>query len=98
MKITFRQKLFLPLFLSWICLLAGFSVNIFQSHTLRLEERKIQLSNAGEIATSIAKEYAALAAAGTLACDEAKKEALARIRALRYGASGYIVSYNDNVV
>ncbi|MFS2216938.1 methyl-accepting chemotaxis protein [Massilia cellulosiltytica] len=98
MKITFRQKLFLPLFLSWICLLAGFSVNIFQSHTLRLEERKIQLSNAGEIAASIAKEYAALAAAGTLPLDEAKKEALARIRALRYGASGYIVSYNDNVV
>nr|WP_052170788.1 methyl-accepting chemotaxis protein [Massilia sp. JS1662] len=98
MKITFRQKLFLPLFLSWICLLAVFSVNILQSHTLRLEERKNQLSNAGEMAASIAKEYAALAAAGTLSLEEAKQQALARIRALRYGASGYIVSYNDSIV
>jgi len=98
MKITFRQKLFLPLFLSWVCLLAVFSVNALQSRTLRLEERKTQLSNAGEMAASIAKEYAALAAAGTLPLDEAKKQALARTRALRYGASGYLVIYDDKSV
>ncbi|WP_413673707.1 methyl-accepting chemotaxis protein [Massilia cellulosiltytica] len=98
MKITFRQKLFLPLFLSWVCLLAVFSVNALQSRTLRLEERKTQLSNAGEMAASIAREYAALAAAGTLPLDEAKKLALARTRALRYGASGYLVIYDDKNV
>jgi methyl-accepting chemotaxis protein len=97
MKITFRQKLFLPLFLSWICLLAVFGVNALQSRALRLEERKTQLSNAGEMAASIAKEYAALAA-GTLPLDEAKKQALARIRALRFGASGYLVIYDDKTV
>jgi methyl-accepting chemotaxis protein len=98
MKITFRQKLFLPLLLSWICLLAVFTVNAVQSRALRLEERKIQLSNAGEIAASIAKDYAALAAAGTLPLDEAKKQALARTRALRFGASGYLVIYDDKTV
>jgi methyl-accepting chemotaxis protein len=98
MKITFRQKLFLPLFLSWICLLAVFGVNALQSRALRLEERKTQLSNAGEMAASIAKEYAALAAAGTLPLDEAKKQALARTRALRFGASGYLVIYDDKTV
>jgi methyl-accepting chemotaxis protein len=98
MKLTFRQKLFLPLLLSWICLLAVFTVNAMQSRTLRLEEREIQLSNAGEIAASIVKDYAALAAAGTLPLDEAKKQALARTRALRFGASGYLVIYDDKTV
>jgi methyl-accepting chemotaxis protein len=98
MKITFRQKLFLPLLLSWACLLAVFAVNALQNRTLRLEERKIQLSNAGEIAVSIAKDYAALAANGTLTLDEAKKQAIERVRALRYGANGYFTIYDDKTV
>jgi methyl-accepting chemotaxis protein len=98
MKITFRQKLFLPLLLSLICLLAVFAVNALQSRTLRLEERKIQLSNEGEIAVSIAKDYAALAANGTLTLDEAKKQAIERVRALRYGASGYFTIYDNKTV
>jgi methyl-accepting chemotaxis protein len=98
MKITFRQKLFLPLFLSWLCLLAVFTVNALQSRALRLEERKNQLSNAGQMAVSIVKDYAALAAAGTLPLDEAKKQALDRVRALRYGASGYLSIHNDKAV
>nr|WP_198117518.1 methyl-accepting chemotaxis protein [Massilia rhizosphaerae] len=98
MKITFRQKLFLPLLLSLTCLLAVFAVNALQSRTLRLEERKIQLSNEGEIAVSIAKDYAALAANGTLTLDEAKKQAIERVRALRYGASGYFTIYDNKTV
>jgi methyl-accepting chemotaxis protein len=98
MKITFRRKLFLPLLLSWVCLLAVFTVNALQSRALRLEERKIQLSNASEMAASIAKEYAALAAAGTLPLDEAKKQVQARIRALRFGANGYFTIYDDKTV
>jgi methyl-accepting chemotaxis protein len=98
MKITFRRKLFLPLLLSWICLLAVFTVNALQSRALRLEERKIQLSNASEIALSIAKEYAALAAAGKLPLDEAKQQVQARLRALRFGANGYVTIYDDNTV
>jgi methyl-accepting chemotaxis protein len=98
MKITFRQKLFLPLLLSWACLLAVFVATVLQNRALRLEERKIQLSNAGEIAVCIAKDYAALAANGTLSLDEAKKQALARLRALRYGANGYISVYDEKTV
>ena len=98
MKITFRQKLFLPLLLSLTCLLAVFVVNALQSRTLRLEERKIQLSNEGEIAVSIAKDYAALAANGTLTLDEAKKQAIERVRALRYGDSGYFTIFDNKTV
>ena len=98
MKITFRRKLFLPLLLSWVCLLAVFTVNALQSRALRLEERKIQLSNASEMAASIAKEYAALAAAGKLSLDDAKQQVLARTRALRFGANGYFTVYDDKSV
>ena len=98
MKITFRQKLFLPLLLSWICLLGVFTVNALQSRALRLEERKIQLSNASEMAVSIAKEYAAAATAGKMPVDEAKKQVLDRTRALRFGTSGYLTIYDDKTV
>jgi len=98
MKITFRRKLFLPLLLSWVCLLAVFTVNALQSRALRVEERKIQLSNASDVAASIAKDYAALVAAGTLPIDEAKKQAQARLRALRFGANGYFTIYDDKTV
>ena len=91
MNISFRQKLFLPLLLSWVCLLAVFAVNTSQTRALRLEERKIQLANAGDIATSIAKEYQALASSGALPVEEAKRQALARLKALRFGESGYIL-------
>jgi methyl-accepting chemotaxis protein len=51
MKLPFRQKLFLPLLLSWICLLAVFAVSALQERSLRLGERKIQLTNAARPAS-----------------------------------------------
>jgi methyl-accepting chemotaxis protein len=98
MKITFRQKLFLPLLLSWTCLLAVSLVNALHTRDMRFEERKVQLADAGDMATSIAKEYSALAASGALSLDEAKRQALARIKALRFGASGYFVVFDSNTL
>jgi methyl-accepting chemotaxis protein len=98
MTLSFRQKLFLPLLLSLICLLAVFVIDVLHNREVRLEERKTQLSNAGQMAASIAKEYAALAASHALAEDEAKKQALARIKALRYGESGYLVVFDGEQV
>lgn len=94
MKMTFRQKLFLPLFLGWICLLAVFVIDAMRTRELRFDERKIQLANADDMAASITGEYEALAASGALPLAEAKKQALARIRALRFGDSGYIVVFD----
>src|SRR5207244_4149828 len=94
MTLSFRQKLFLPLFLSWICLLAVFGINVLHNRDIRLEERKTQLANAADMAASIAKEYGALAANGKLAEDQARQQALARIKALRYGESGYLMVFD----
>jgi methyl-accepting chemotaxis protein len=98
MKLTFRQKLFLPLLLSLLCLLAVFLIDVLHSRDIRLEERKTQLANAGQMAASIAKEYAALAASRALSEDDAKKQALARIKALRYGETGYLVVFDGDAV
>jgi methyl-accepting chemotaxis protein len=98
MNLTFRQKLFLPLCLSWLCLLAVMSYNVFHTRTMRLDERKAQLIAVSDMAVSIAKEYGELSASGKLAVDEAKKQALARIKALRYGTSGYFTAIDSQSV
>jgi methyl-accepting chemotaxis protein len=90
MKLSFRAKLFLPLVLSWICLLSVITVNVFRDRELRLEERKTQLHDAGDMALSITRDYAAMAASGALPEEEAKKQAMLRVKALRYGKTGYV--------
>jgi methyl-accepting chemotaxis protein len=98
MKLSFRQKLFLPLLLSWICLLGVFLVTTLHNRDLRLEERKTQLANAGQMAASIAKAYAAMAVNGSLLENDAKRQALARIKSLRYGETGYLVVFDGDKV
>lgn len=98
MKLTFRKKLFLPLIISWTCLLAVVAVNLTATRALRLDERKAQLSNAGDMALSIAKEYGALATAGAMPEAEAKQQALARLKSLRYGQNGYFTVIDPHAV
>jgi methyl-accepting chemotaxis protein len=98
MRITFRQKLFLPLCLSWLCLLAVMSYNLVQTRTIRFDERKAQLAAVSDMAVSISKEYGELAASGKLPLEDAKKQALARIKALRFGANGYFTVLDSQVV
>jgi methyl-accepting chemotaxis protein len=98
MKLSFRQKLFLPLLLSLLCLLVVFVIDSLHNRGVRLEERKTQLADAGQMAVSIAKEYGALAASHALPDEEARKQALARIKALRYGETGYLVVFDAEQV
>ena len=90
MTLSFRTTLFLPLVISWICLLAVMIVSLMQQRALRLEEHKVQLHNAGDVALSIAKNYDAQSKSGALTDAEARKQALAQIQTLRYGANGYL--------
>lgn len=89
MSLSFRKKLFLPLILSWFCLLGLKGYDVYTADAQRLEERKNQLIKVSDLALSIAKDYASAAASGALSLDEAKKQATARIRNFRYGESGY---------
>jgi methyl-accepting chemotaxis protein len=89
MKLGFRTKLYLPLILSWLCLSGMTLSHIFESKALRFEERQVALRFATDVGMSTVKEYAALAASGALPEAEAKRQALQRLRAMRYGKDGY---------
>jgi methyl-accepting chemotaxis protein len=98
MALTFRTKLFLPLIISWICLMVVMMFNLTHTRSLRLDERKAQLRYAGDMAVSITKEYGDLAHSGAMPEEEAKKQALARVRSLRYGDAGYFTVLDSHKV
>jgi methyl-accepting chemotaxis protein len=89
-RLTFQQQLWIPLALSLVCLISVAGFGAYQTREVRLEERQHSLKDAGDIAMSITRRYAALAADGTLSTPEAKKQALAQLRAIRYGTDGYV--------
>lgn len=90
-KLSFTQKLWLPLVVSLLALLLVSASGAYLLHEARLDERKSDLSNAAHIGLSIAGEYAALARDGVLTESEAKKQALERLRDVRYGEDGYFL-------
>ena len=91
MKLTFVQRLWLPLVLSLICLIGLSIATAFQSRQTRLDERKADLKHAAEIALSVVKNYADQADAGTMTVPEAQKAAMESLRNMRYGADGYFM-------
>ncbi|WP_206997321.1 methyl-accepting chemotaxis protein [Trinickia mobilis] len=91
MKLSFVQKLWLPLILSLLCL-AGISIyDAYQTKEMRLEERKADLKHAAEIALSVVKTFGDQAATGSMPIGEAKKRAMDSIRNIRYGEDGYFM-------
>jgi methyl-accepting chemotaxis protein len=95
MKLSFVQKLWLPLILSLLCL-AGVSIyNAYQTRDVRLQERKADLEHASEIALGIVKNFGDQAAAGTMTVSEAQKKAMDSIRKIRYGSAGYFTLFNS---
>ena len=72
--------------------------DVYSQRSLRSSEREAQLVAVSDMAVSIAKEYDQLATSGTMPLDEAKRQALARIKALRYGTSGYFTVLDSQKV
>jgi methyl-accepting chemotaxis protein len=98
MKLSFAQKLWLPLVLSLLCL-AGMSIySAYRTREIRLDERKADLKHASEIALSVVKTFADQAANGVITKDEAQKRAMDSVRNIRYGADGYFTILNSRVV
>jgi methyl-accepting chemotaxis protein len=85
MKLTFRTKLFLPLIISWLCLFAVVLSNVLHTKQVRLDEKRAALSDVSVMAMSVVQEYAKMVSEGVMPEAEAKKQALARVKALRFG-------------
>ncbi|WP_413457247.1 methyl-accepting chemotaxis protein [Herbaspirillum huttiense] len=88
-QLSFSKKLWLPLGLSLVALLAISVFSAFMVRDVRLEERKNDLTNIGQTALSMVKAYGALAESGALTKEEAQKRAKAAMKSLRYGTDGY---------
>ncbi len=98
-NMSLRKKLLLPLVLSWVCLLGITLWNAGQIRTLRMDERRLDLIHVTDTAMSVVAEYNGLAKAGKMPVEEAKQQAIARLRAMRYGTDGYLsVSLPNGVV
>jgi methyl-accepting chemotaxis protein len=97
-RLTLRQKLWLPLVLSWLGLLAIALWSAWSARTVRMEERQRDLQNVSATAFSVIKEYAQLAQEGKMTVDEAKAQSMARLKDMRYGTDGYFsLSRSDTV-
>jgi len=97
-QLSFKQKLWLPLVLSLIALLAVSIANAYMSRAVRIEERQNDLMHVTDVAMSMIKEYDALAQSGALSKDDAQKQALERLKGLRYGKDGYFSITNSDEI
>src|SRR5580658_2857194 len=89
-KLSFTQKLWLPLLISLMALLLVSVSAAYLLRQTRMEERKHDLVNVANVGLSIVKEYAAFAQSGALSESDARKQALERLRDVRYGEDRYI--------
>jgi len=90
-RISFRKKLWIPLAISLVALLVVSVAAAWMSRETRIEERKNDLVNVAHVGLGIVEEYAALAKNGSLTEAEARKQALDRLRDVRYGEDGYFL-------
>ncbi|WP_081056881.1 methyl-accepting chemotaxis protein [Burkholderia pseudomultivorans] len=100
MKLSFKQRLGLPLVLSLFCLMLLSVTDAYRNRDVRLEERKSDLVHATQIALATIEFYAKRADAGELSAEQAQKQAMDVIRGLRYGeaGSGYFSIVNSKGV
>jgi len=98
-RMTLRQKLWIPLLLTWVGLLTLTVWHALQMREMQLTERKHALADVTEMAYSIAAGLDRDAQAGKVGADAAKQQALARIADLRYSGNGYVTVVGaDSVV
>ena len=89
-RLTFRQKLWLPLVASLVSLCAIALFLVLQARDVRFAERKSALADVSKSALSMVEGYASEAAAGRLTEAEARARAKAVLKTIRYGEDGYV--------
>ncbi|WGG50718.1 methyl-accepting chemotaxis protein [Rugamonas sp. DEMB1] len=89
-KLSFQQKLWVPLIASLICIFIIFVYGAVQTRDLRIEERSNDLSDVDDVALSVVKLYGEQAQSGALSKEEAQKRAREVIKSLRFGKDGYV--------
>jgi len=97
--LTLRQKLWLPLALSWFALLLLTVWHAQQSRNLQLAERRNDLSDIVDMSYSIIAGFEKQASTGAMTNDAAQQAAMVRVSDQRYGKDGYVTIVGaDSVV
>ena len=96
--LSFKQKLWIPLVCSLLCIAIIFVYNAFEVRKIRIEERSADITNAADLGLGAVKMFGELAASGALTTAEAQKQALAVIRSMRFGTTGYLAVINTEAV
>jgi methyl-accepting chemotaxis protein len=89
-RLTFRQKLWLPLLASLLCLCAISLFYTLQARDLRFNERRSNLADVDKSALTIVQGFAEDAAAGKISKEMAQAQAKDVLNDMRYGQDGYI--------
>jgi methyl-accepting chemotaxis protein len=97
MKLSFAQKLWLPLILGLLCLTGTSIYDAYQAREVRMDERKADLIHDSEIALDVVKTFADRVSAGSLPEAEAQKLAMDAVRNMRYGGDGYFTILNSRL-
>ncbi|VVE29449.1 membrane protein [Pandoraea morbifera] len=98
MQLSLKAKLWSALALMWLGLLILGGWAAWHERDTMMTERRASVENIVTSADGIVRDYAAQAAAGKISVDEAKQQAMARLKSMRYGDSGYLVIFNSKPV
>lgn len=98
LNLTLRQKLWLPLVLSWIALGALSALSAWQERGIQLNARRLELADLVDMSYTIAADLDKQAKAGKMTEDDAKAQAIARITAQRYSDNGYVTIVGSDSV
>jgi len=93
-QLSLKAKLWSALALMWLGLLILGGWAAWHERNTMMSERRTAVQNVVSAADGIVRDYAAQASAGKISVDEAKQQAMARLKAMRYGDSGYVVIFD----
>jgi methyl-accepting chemotaxis protein len=89
-RLSLNAKLWAALAVMWVGLLLLAGSAVVESHNTMLAERKATIRSVVESATAIVADLAARADRHEISVEDAKKQAIARLKAMRYGKGGYL--------
>ncbi|CAB3761834.1 methyl-accepting chemotaxis protein [Paraburkholderia solisilvae] len=89
-RLSLNAKLWAALAVMWVGLLLLAGSALVETHRTMLAERKATIRSVVESATAVVAELAAQADRREITVDDAKKQAIARLKAMRYGKGGYL--------
>jgi methyl-accepting chemotaxis protein len=97
-RLGIRAKLWLALSVMWVGLFVLGIWSALESRNTMLHERETGVRNVVQAAAGIAQEYENRAVAGTMTKDDAQREALIRLAAMRFGDDGYLAVFDGRPV